>query len=281
MQVLPDHPDYPQFAIWYEFARDFRDLGQAMLSISGFTEGSPAFADWSRLDELGQGHRITDLISIMETININAAMHISAIGSMPNNAHNFLDLPTYSLARIVMEAAAKIAYISTRQISVEERLTRHFSIHHREMKENHRLDENSTAWDEVSSKIKERAHFLGASIQNIPSLSQLVEDVGSDVDQKLSKGFGKIYSALCGPVHSDSSAIRQLSMEMGDVGYSRAIGVHVIRPNLVNKVLWRAFRAFLLGYRSYLLYTGNMDDAGAIQRVEHSFREHARPLRES
>ncbi len=280
MQVHPDHPDYPQFSIWYEFARDFRDLGQAMLSISGFTEGSPAFADWSQLDDLGQGHHVSDLVSIMEAININAAMHISAIGSMPNGSYNFLDLPTYSLARIVMEAAAKIAYISTNQISVEERLTRHFSIHHREMKENHRLDENSTAWDEASSKIKERAHFLGASIQNTPSLSQLVEEIGSGVDQNLSKDFGKIYSVLCGPVHSDSSAIRQLSMEMNDAERGMAIGVHVIRPNIVNEVLWIAFQSFLLGYRSYLLYTGNMDSSGAIQRVEHNFREHARSLRQ-
>lgn len=279
MQVLPDHPDYPHFLLWYEFARDFRDLGQAMLGISGFTEGSPAFADWSRLDDLGQEHQVFDLISIMEAININAAMHISAIGSMPYGSYTFLDLPTYSLSRIVMEAAAKLAYISTSQISVGERLTRHFSIHHREMQKNHQLDENSD-WDELSSRIKERAFSLGASIRTTPLIPRMIKKIGGDVDPKLSEEFGKIYSVLCGPVHSDTSAIRELSMEMNDAGYGMAVGVHVIRPNTVNEILWMTFQAFLLGYRSYLLYTGNMDGAGAIQRAEHSFREHARSLRQ-
>lgn len=270
MQVLPDHPDYPHFLLWQEFARDFWDLGQAVLGISGFTESSPADQDSSLLENYGQEHCLHDLIGMLQMFNLNAATHLSALGSMPMHGH-FLDLPTHSVSRIVLESGAKMDFIAAENISVEERMTRYFSIYHREMHENHRLGDGSN-WMKISEEIKKRAAAVGASVNSVPPLAKLVELVGHGID-------GKIYNALCGPVHSDSVAIRQLAMQVRGKSGGIALLEHDINPDMVNKVLWLTFQTFLSGYNAYLRYTGNLGNADEIARVERNFRAHAKSWR--
>lgn len=274
MQVHPDHPDYSQFSIWYEFARDFWDLGQAMLRISSFTEDSPAFDDWSHLKDRGKEHHVIDLVSMMELININAAMHMSAMGIMVMNGH-LLDLPTYSCSRIIIEAGAKLGYIAAQDTSIEEKLTRHFSIHYREMDKNHQLGDRKN-WATVAQEIKLRAERVDASVKRVPQIGEMIDMIGEHPSLASSEKLSKIYGMLCGPVHSDGETIRQLAMKIASTGRSYSSFDQQLNPKFVNQILILSFKSFLVGFNSYLQYTGNLVNAHEVIRAEHSFRDHAK-----
>lgn len=258
MQVLPDHPDYPQFAIWYEFARDFWDLGQAIPSIAGFANDSIAAKDFRGLPT-NRSHYITDMLSNVELISLNERMHISAIGAMPTQGHIFLNFPTLSLARIVMEAGIKIAYITSVDIDIQERMARHFSVHYREMRENHRLNGLGNRWKETAQKIMDKAGSIGSSVTKKLLLADLIPLITGD--HKKVEHFSNIYSVLCGPIHSSASDIFQLT--------------HLDKKGIC-KILYAVSQVSLIGYESYLQYTGHQDKAYALMSVERRIRDHAK-----
>ena len=272
MTISPHHPDYEKFVVWHNIASDLESLTAVMSIQLGPAPGSPAAQELALMEASNRGGHVGDLVGTAEMVIRNGAEHLHAISELSGRRGAFVPLPVLSLARISIEAGAKVTYLFEPGIDVSERLSRFFSLHHQETKENHYLAEEGRArWVSKSKEIKERASAAGAAVRNVPPTGERLRSID--------EAFVSVYKILCGTVHSDASIVRQVATKpIFDTGTSTTFGPDV-KPLFLAHSLWFTFVAMAKGYASYAEYLGQGEVVARIMDLKATFDGHAQAIR--
>ena len=270
--IGPGHPDYEKFVVWRNIAGDLESLASVMSIQLGPVAGCRASQERALMEARNRGGHVGDLVGTAEMVIRNVAEHLHAISELSGRRGAFVPLPVLSLARVSIEAGAKLTYFFEPGIDVSERLSRFFSLHHQETKENHYLaEEGRSHWAAKSKEIKERATAAGAAVRKVPLTGERLRSIDET--------FVSVYKILCGTVHSDASIIRQVATKpILDDGTSTTLGPD-IKPLFLAHNLWFTFVATAKGYMLYAEYLGQTKVVARMMDLKARFDGHAQELR--
>lgn len=269
--IDPDHADYEKFLVWRSIAGDLEALTAVMAIQLSPVAGCRALAESALMEQRNRGDHVGDLVGTGEMVIRNVAEHLHAVAHLSGRGGAFVPLPVLSLARVSIEAGAKLTYFFEPYIDVSERLSRFFSVHHQETKENYFLaEEGKTLWAAKSKEIKERASAAGATVRSVPPTGERLRGID--------EALVPVYKILCGTVHSDASTIRQVATKPTFDDGTRTILSPDIKPLFLAQNLWFTFVAAVKGYTSYAEYLGQTDVVTKVMKVRAKFDGHAEEL---
>ncbi len=269
--IEPNHPDYEKFGVWHNVASDLASLTAVMAVQLAPVPGCPASRESASMEERNGGGHVGDLVGTAEMVIRNGAEHLHAISELSGRGGAFVPLPVLSLARVSIEAGAKLVYFFEPSIDVSERLSRFFSLHHQETKKNHYLtEEGKSLWPEKSMEIKARAITAGAKVRKVPPIGERLRPID--------EALVSVYEVLCGAVHSDASMIRQASTRpIFNDGQRTTLGPDS-KPLFLAQNLWFTYVATEKGFTSYAEYLGQDEVVARIVDLKANFVAHAQEL---